>query len=63
MTEASSVDAFCRSHGISRRMYYILKNAGTGPREMQVGRRVLISREAAEQWRREREVTSKTEVA
>jgi len=39
-------------------MYFKLKTEGKGPTEMQVGRRRMISFEAAEQWRREREATS-----
>ena len=32
-----------------------LKKAGQGPREIHIGRRVVISYEAAAMWRRERE--------
>jgi hypothetical protein len=35
-----------------------LKNAGKGPREMKVGKRVLITPEAEADWRREREANS-----
>ena len=50
-----SVADFCQAHGISKPTYYNMKKAGQGPREMIVGRRRLISHEAAADWRRERE--------
>ncbi len=52
---AFSVADFCREHGISRAFFYKLLLEGCGPRVMKVGRRTLISREAAEQWRRRME--------
>jgi predicted DNA-binding transcriptional regulator AlpA len=55
MKDAMSLDEFCSRHGISRSSFYLLKKAGEAPRLMQVGNRVLISREAAADWRRERE--------
>jgi hypothetical protein len=39
-------------------MYFKLRGQGLGPEEMHVGRRRLISFEAAERWRRERTNTS-----
>jgi hypothetical protein len=53
--DAMCLGDFCSRHGISRSSYYLLKKAGIAPRLMQVGDRVLISREAAAEWRRERE--------
>ncbi|HXH53538.1 MAG TPA: hypothetical protein VNH53_08950 [Sphingomicrobium sp.] len=50
-----SIEQFCTAHGISRGTYFNLKKIGLGPREMHVGSRVIISREAAADWRRERE--------
>jgi predicted site-specific integrase-resolvase len=52
---AKSIDEFCEDHGISRATYYNLKKIGKGPIEMNVGARRLVSDEAAERWRRERE--------
>jgi hypothetical protein len=53
---AFSVPQFLAAHGgLSPAMYFKLKKAGKGPREMRVGRRILISFEAAAAWRRERE--------
>ena len=47
-----SVAEFCREHGISRGLFYRLLREGRGPRVIKAGRRTLISREAAEDWRR-----------
>jgi hypothetical protein len=55
-----SVREFCRAHGISQALYYQMKKEGWGPAEMSVGRRRLISYEAASVWRREREVETAT---
>lgn len=53
LQDAQSISEFCESHRISQALFYKLKNLGTGPRTMKVGDRTLVSREAAEQWRRE----------
>jgi predicted DNA-binding transcriptional regulator AlpA len=51
MKEAYSVREFCQAHGISRALFYKLEAAGRGPRVMKIGRRTLISKVAAEEWR------------
>lgn len=48
---ASNVSEFCRDHRISRGFYYQLRAAGKGPQILKLGRRTLITREAAERWR------------
>jgi hypothetical protein len=53
---AFTVQEFCEAHRISQAKYYEMKKEGWGPVEMEVGRRRLISYEAASVWRREREV-------
>lgn len=50
-----SVPAFCEAHGISRGYLYELWARGDGPRRMKVGRRTLVSRDAAAEWRRRME--------
>ncbi len=55
MTATYSVRDFCREHGISRGLFYRLLREGRGPRVIKAGRRTLISREAAEEWRRRME--------
>jgi predicted DNA-binding transcriptional regulator AlpA len=57
MTQAAyTVPQFCEAHGgISVPFFYTLINRGKAPRMMRVGKRVLISHEAATEWRREME--------
>ena len=52
---AAGVSEFCEQHGISRAMLYGLWRAGKGPVFFKAGKRTLISREAAEDWRRRME--------
>ena len=52
---AFSVAEFCREHGISRGLFYQLLKDGQGPKTMKLGRRTLISHEAAAEWRRRME--------
>jgi hypothetical protein len=51
--DAYSVDEFCARHRFSVQLFY--KNRNQMPRTFNVGTRVLISKEAAAAWRRERE--------
>ncbi len=60
MTATYSVADFCREHGISRGLFYRLLREGRGPRVIKAGRRTLISREAAEDWRRRMEGAAQT---
>ena len=55
MVMMSSVAEFCHQHGISRGTFYKLAKQGLGPKTAKIGRRTLISTEAAEQWRRRME--------
>jgi len=50
-----SVTEFCHQHGISRGLFYTLAKEGRGPRTAKIGRRTLVSHEAAEEWRRRME--------
>jgi hypothetical protein len=52
---AFSIPEFCRRHGISRAHFYNVSKNGHGPALMRVGRRTLISAEAAAEWRRRME--------
>ena len=45
-----AIPEFCNAYNISRSKFYELLKAGFGPRIMKVGRRTLISVEAAEEW-------------
>ena len=53
--DAYSIDEFCARHRISTQLFYKLRLRGLMPVTFNVGTRVLISREAAAAWRRERE--------
>lgn len=48
---AYSINKFCARHSISRAHFYNLREVGAGPREMRAGGRVLITAEAAAEWR------------
>jgi hypothetical protein len=50
--DAFTIPEFCRRHRFSVSHYFDVKREGGGPREMRIGKRVLISREAAADWRR-----------
>ncbi len=50
-TQSQSVDAFCQTHSISKAFFYKLCKEGKGPKLMKVGKRTLISSEAAKEWR------------
>jgi hypothetical protein len=56
--DAYSIDEFCRRHMISRPTYIRLRTNGKGPREIKFDQKVLITKEAAADWRREREAAS-----
>lgn len=49
---AYTIAEFCEEHRVSRTHLYMMVKAGKGPRLMKLGRRVLISVEAAADWRR-----------
>lgn len=57
-THAQSVDEFCKANGISQSFFYKLAKQGKAPRIMKVGKRTLISSEAASDWRKEMEVAT-----
>ncbi len=50
---AFTVPQFCRAHSLSTSGYYELRKEGLTPKEMRLGRTVLISAEAAAAWRRD----------
>lgn len=55
MSLMMSVAEFCHAHGISRALFYKLVAEDRGPSTAKIGRRTLISVEAAEAWRRRME--------
>jgi hypothetical protein len=50
-----TIPGFCEAYHISRAHYYAMRKRGLGPREMAVGGRRIITREAAADWAVERE--------
>jgi hypothetical protein len=51
---AYTIAEFCYAHKISQASYYKQRKLGLGPKEMEFGRRRIISAEAAADWRRAR---------
>jgi hypothetical protein len=58
--KAFSIREFCAAHRISESMYYKLREAGLGPREARALTKVIITQEAAADWRRQREAQTQT---
>jgi predicted DNA-binding transcriptional regulator AlpA len=58
-----SIASFCQAHGVSRSALYKLWRLNIGPRVVKLGKAVKISREAAAQWRFERQAASDQAVA
>src|SRR5262245_61474916 len=50
-----TIETFCDANAMSESTYYALKRDGLGPREIKIGKKILISPEAEAEWRRERE--------
>lgn len=50
-----SIVEFCYSENISKALFYKILKEGNGPKIMKVGRRTLISAEAATEWRKRME--------
>jgi hypothetical protein len=48
---AYELPEFCRLHRMSMRMFYKLKAEGRAPRIKYLGRKPIITREAAREWR------------
>ncbi len=50
MTKAYTINSFCAAYSISRSLFYKLQEQGKAPKTFKLGKRVLISRDAAEAW-------------
>jgi hypothetical protein len=57
-SDCYSISEFCQRHNISVSFYFKLRAQGRGPRLLRLGSRVLISREAAADWRRAHEAAA-----
>lgn len=53
-----SIAQFCDAHDISRSFFHLLRTRGQAPDLMCVGRRLLITKEAAAEWRQRMEATT-----
>jgi hypothetical protein len=60
LSDCHTVAEFCSRNRISLAFYYKLRAQGLGPREIRLGTKVLITKEAAEAWRRAQEAASST---
>jgi hypothetical protein len=59
-----TIPTFCADHGgISKSYFHKLVNEGKGPRLMKIGRRTLISAEAAADWRAQMEAQTNQSAA
>jgi len=47
---ALSIAQFCQAYGISRATYYNLAKAGNAPAILKIGRRSIITNDAAKSW-------------
>ncbi|HYE35669.1 hypothetical protein [Methylocaldum sp.] len=56
--DAYTIPEFCKSHRICLASFYNLEKRGQAPRTFRVGRRRLVSVEAAAEWRRAMEAQS-----
>jgi predicted DNA-binding transcriptional regulator AlpA len=56
--QAYSIAEFARAFRLSRATVYNMWRDGDGPQRMRVRGRVLISRDAAERWRRQVEASA-----
>jgi hypothetical protein len=53
-----SIDEWCAGYDICRASYYNRRKDGSAPRTIKIGGRVIITVEADEEWRREREMAA-----
>ena len=49
--ELFSVNAFCEAHSISRATFYRLLASGEGPKVVSIRGRIMVTSEAAAEWR------------
>ncbi len=55
-TKTYDINDFCEAQNISRSMFYKLIKQDKAPRLMKVGRKTLITSEAAEEWQQQMEI-------
>lgn len=47
-----TVDEFCTAHAMTRGLFYKLRSQGQAPETIKIGRKTLITEEAAATWLR-----------
>jgi len=55
MTKSYTINDFCKAYSISRSYFYKLKEQNKAPRTYNLGKKVLISIDSAEQWQQSME--------
>jgi hypothetical protein len=50
-SQAYSIQKFCENHDISKALFYKLRKEGKAPATIKLGRRTLVTIEAAQAWR------------
>jgi hypothetical protein len=58
-----TISEFCLTHRLSRSALYKMWERGVGPRYLRTGKKVLISVEAAADWRAQREAQAAAQTA
>lgn len=56
--ELFTVNDFCAAHSISRATFYRLLRDGRGPKTSRLGERLMISKQAAAEWRAQLEAAT-----
>lgn len=52
MTQAYSLNDFCKAYGISRSFFYKLQSQDKAPKTIKLNGKVLISAESANEWKK-----------
>lgn len=62
-SQVYTVQQFCDVHQVGRNLFYKMIASGRGPAIMKIGRRTLISRDAAAAWREKIEMQTAGKLA
>ncbi|MGC2048293.1 MAG: hypothetical protein WA635_06760 [Gallionella sp.] len=56
---AYSISDFCKAYGFSRATFYNLQKSGQAPDTLKIGKRPIITIEAADRWQKKLEAQSR----
>jgi hypothetical protein len=56
---AFTIKEFCRTHRLSVSTYYKIQKFGFGPREKRIDSHVIITQEAAAEWRAGQDISTR----